>query len=139
MSSKLTGDAGEHYVAYMLFRLEVSVAVMSGGTRAVDLLATKDGSRSVALQVKTSAANSNPRQWIVGTRRPTVSADFFYVFCNIPNSLEADVEVFVVPSVDVDQGSTWHHSPALFKITKETEPRYRNNWKALLDALDSQT
>ena len=84
--ANLTGDAGEHYVAYCLARLGIDPALLRKNSKGADVLATIGGSRVLSLQVKASAARSEPRQWIVGKHKPDVSDNFMYIFLNI-NSL----------------------------------------------------
>ncbi|WP_315710021.1 hypothetical protein [Brenneria uluponensis] len=137
LSAKNAGDAAEFYVAYMLSRLGISAALTTSGTSAVDIVATIDGSKSISIQVKGSWARSQPRQWMIGTHKPSVSPDLFYIFCNMPGEFKERIspEIFIVPSADVFETATWHHKAPLFKITPATEDSYKNNWDALLTAL----
>ncbi|WP_370547469.1 hypothetical protein [Edwardsiella tarda] len=136
-SAKNAGDAGEYYIAYMLSRLGISAALTTSGTSAVDILATVNGVKSISIQVKSSWARSQPRQWMVGSKRPHVSDSLIYIFCNMFEDIDIDKapEVFIVPSTDVDASSTWHHKAPLFKITPDTAPGYLNNWKLILNKL----
>ncbi|WP_024556643.1 hypothetical protein ACP26F_17585 [Franconibacter pulveris 1160] len=137
-SSKSAGDAGEYYVAYMLSRLGISAALTTSGSSAVDIIATVDGSKSISIQVKGSWARSQPRQWIVGKHKPTVSPDFFYVFCNMSDDIvnKTTPEVFIVPSEAVGAHATWHHSVPLFKISKANEEEYIDRWDYITAALN---
>lgn len=140
-SSKSAGDAGEYYVAYMLSRLGISAALTTSGTSAIDIIATFDGSKSISIQVKGSWARSQPRQWMVGKHMPTVSPDFFYVFCNMSEDINTSKlpEVFVVPSKVVYETSTWQHSVPLFKIPKGMDEEYLNRWDFILQSLARTT
>ncbi|MEA9393126.1 hypothetical protein SJI19_21740 [Acerihabitans sp. TG2] len=137
-SSKSAGNAGEYYIAYMLSRLGISAALTTSGTSAVDIIATIDGSKSISIQVKGSWARSEPRQWMVGKHMPNVSPDFFYVFCNMSETIEnvSAPEVFIVPSQIVADTSTWHHSVPLFKIPKGMDDLYKDQWDMILQALN---
>ncbi|MEQ4674073.1 hypothetical protein ABN063_05865 [Providencia vermicola] len=136
-SSKNAGDAGEYYVAYMLSRLGISAALTTSGTSAVDIIATIDGTRSISIQVKASWARSQPRQWMVGTKKPNVSESFFYIFCNLSEDINRvyEPELFIVPSLIVLETSTWQHKVPLFKITKGNESEYKNRWDLISSSL----
>lgn len=136
-SSKSAGDASEYYVAYMLSRLGISAALTTSGSSAVDIIATIDGSKSISIQVKGSWARSQPRQWMVGKKRPHASDTLFYVFCNISEDImnPKNPEVFVVPSKDVDDLSSWHHQVPLFKISSDKEDLYSDKWTLIEKAL----
>ena len=136
-SSKNAGDAGEYYVAYMLSRLGISAALTTSGTSAVDIIATIDGRKSISIQVKGSWARSAPRQWMIGTKRPHVSDTLFYVFCNVAEDIKSEKhpEIFVVPSQEVYDDSTWHHKAPLFKLNAEKADLYAHNWSLIEQAL----
>ena len=119
------GIAGEHFIAYNLARRGINPALMNAGARAVDILATIDGSTVVSIQVKASWARQAPRQWIVGRHKPSPSPNFFYAFCNIWEDLRLDPEVFIVPSLFVFESVNWESSVPLFKITPDTEKRFK--------------
>lgn len=139
-SSKNAGDAGEYYVAYMLSRLGISAALTTSGSSAVDIIATINGAKSISIQVKSSWARSAPRQWTVGNHRPVLSPDFFYVFCNMSEDIENNnlPEIFVVPSADVNEASTWHHKVPLFKISKGEDEKFKDRWDLILKALQAR-
>ncbi|HAU5562287.1 TPA: hypothetical protein JD264_00500 [Serratia fonticola] len=137
-TSKNAGDAGEYFVAYMLSRLGISAALTTSGSSAVDIIATIDGSKSISIQVKGSWARTQPRQWMVGKHKPTISPDYFYVFCNMSEDMfnKNAPEVFVVPSEIVAIQSTWHHSVPLFKIGRGDDSKYLDRWDFIQSALE---
>nr|EIP1107218.1 hypothetical protein [Citrobacter freundii] len=139
-SSKNAGDAGEYYIAYMLSRLGISAALTTSGSSAVDIIATVNGSKSISIQVKSSWARSQPRQWMVGKHMPAASPNFFFVFCNMSEDIDDKKapEVFVVPSDVVYKTSTWHHSAPLFKISKANEELYFDRWDYITEALEAK-
>lgn len=136
-TSKNAGDAGEYFVAYMLSRLGIRAALTTSGSSAVDVIATIDGSKSISIQVKGSWARTQPRQWMVGKHIPTISPDYFYVFCNLSEDMSNKnaPEVFVVPSEIVASQSTWHHSVPLFRIGKGEDSKYLDRWDLIQSAL----
>ena len=136
-TSKSAGDSGEYFVAYMLSRMGLSAALTTSGTSAIDILVTKDGSKSISIQVKSSWARTQPRQWMIGTKRPHVSDDLIYIFCNLKEDLEdfSHPEIFIVPSSDVLSLSTWSSKAPLFKIPKGRDSDYLNRWDLITDLL----
>ena len=61
-AANLTGTAGEHYVAYKLSCLGLIAALPRGGAMGIDVLVSnEDGSRTLAVQVKTT-------DWAMRTR-----------------------------------------------------------------------
>lgn len=133
MNSNLIGDAGEYLVSYCLSRRGIAAALMNTGAKGVDILATDDGENVVSIQVKSSQGKSQPRQWIVGKKRPSASSHFFYVFCNIWEDLQCEPELFIVPSLYVKESVNWNSKVPLFKLNSESAERYLNNWDQILN------
>jgi len=127
-TSKLIGDAGEYLVAYELSRLGAISVLTRDGSRGVDVLATKDGSKSMAFQVKASEGKNDPHKWAVGKKRPMASKSFYYVFANIGSDESIKPEFFVVPSKIVKERVKWESSVPTFSLGKEELRKYRN-WK----------
>lgn len=136
-TSKSAGDSGEYFVAYMLSKIGLSAALTTSGTSAIDILVTKDGSKNISIQVKSSWARSQPRQWMIGTKQPHISDDLIYIFCNLKEDLEdlSHPEIFIVPSSDVLFLSTWDNKAPLFKIPKGKDSEYINRWDLITDRL----
>jgi hypothetical protein len=139
MNNQLIGDAGEYLVAYNLSRRGLAVALMNNGTKGVDLLVTDDGKSVASIQVKASQAKTQPRQWIVGKKQPSVADNFFYIFCNIWEDYNREPEIFIVPSCDVFTSVNWESKVPLFKIKADTEGLYLNNWKAIEEVFNTAT
>lgn len=136
-TSKNAGDSGEYFVAYMLSRMGLSAALTTSGTSAIDILVTKDGSKSISIQVKSSWARTQPRQWMIGTKKPHVSNDLIYVFCNLKEDLEdqSHPEIFIASSEEVLALSTWQNKAPLFKIPKGKDSDYRDRWDKITEKL----
>ena len=132
-SSSLTGEAGEHYVAFSLARLGFQPAVLRKNSKGVDLLATADGSKVLSIQVKASAARRNPRQWMVGKKKPVVSKNCFHVFLNIRED-NSPVDSYVFTSAEVLKRASWHTSAPTFCISRKEENR-KNSWQLIKDFL----
>jgi hypothetical protein len=134
------GTAGEHLVAYELSRFGITCVLVPSGSLGVDLLATVDGSKTMAFQVKASEGKNEPHKWIVGKKKPQVSESFFYIFCNIwskesrrldPSKLP---EFFVVPSEIVAEAGRvkWKSKVPTFSLAKEEIEKY-GSWKSIED------
>lgn len=137
-SNKLIGDAGEYLIAYNLARRGISPALMNQGAKAVDILCTIDGSKVVSIQVKSSWARTAPRQWMVGKYKPNPSLNYFYIFCNIfelDGDRTREPEIFIVPSQIIYDLVNWNASVPLFKLSKNDEDLYKNNWDAIISIL----
>lgn len=91
------GIAGELFVAAELTRQGFVASLTGKNTKAIDILASnKDGSRSVAIQVKT-CDNSKENRWKMSVSSEKVFSDnLFYVLVNIKGTQMPDY--FIVPS-----------------------------------------
>ena len=141
ISTKLIGAAGEHYVAYKLSTLGMSVALTRDGSDVIDLMAGDilQGT-ATAIQVKTArkARKSNYWEWSVG-RKPLKLKDgnLVYVFIDLVEGSKEDQPptVFVVPVIDVAQQAIdagFLENPDwktfYFKIHNENSEAYLENW-----------
>jgi hypothetical protein len=108
MASKtqFVGAAGQYLVAQGLSSRQIIASITTGNTSSVDILAAScDGTRSMAIQVKTSrnAYRGNKYghegyEWDVGARViGKHSPSFLYAFVNLREA-EGSPEVFFVPS-----------------------------------------
>ena len=125
--SHLKGDAGEHQVISWLENLGIYGVQTSRGSKDVDILATVDGSKSMAIQVKASAGRNNCHRWAVGKRRPNSSESFFFVFVNIWDDPKKTPDFFVVPSAEVATRVNWKASMPVFSVNKNRQ----NDWSAI--------
>lgn len=128
-SNRLKADAGEYYVAFRLAKMGISCAMVSKGSKSVDILGTVDGSKSVSIQVKTTAWHEPSLQWDFGKNVPVESDSFYFVFVNIwrEENDERKPEVLVVPSKRVLEHVKGGGRP-LFCITKEAAQPFRDKW-----------
>jgi hypothetical protein len=125
--SKHIGTAGEHLVAYELSRMGITCALVPMGSLGVDILATVDGSKSLAIQVKASKAKNEPHKWAVG-KKPNASGSFFFVFVNIWPDHSKRPEFYVVPSeVVVNRVKKWGGSWPTFSL-KDYEVKDYLGW-----------
>jgi hypothetical protein len=126
----MIADAGEYYVAFRLAKMGISSAMVSKGSKSVDILGTIDGSRSVSIQVKSTAWHEASLQWDVGKNKPVPSETFYFVFVNIWKDKhdERKPEVLVVPSEDVRSIVKWESKRPQFRLTKESAEEYRDKW-----------
>jgi hypothetical protein len=126
-NSRHVGTAGEHLVAYELSRFGITCVLVPSGSLGVDILATVDGSKTLAIQVKASEGNSDPRKWAVGKRKPNASESFFFVFANIWADHSKKPVFYVVPSELVSKRVKWEASWPTFRLV-EDEPKKYEGW-----------
>ena len=94
------GIAGEFFVAAELTRRGYVASLTSKNTKAIDILVSnKDGSKSVAIQVKTSNSKKIDKWMMTESSEKTFSDNLFYVFVNM-NEGEMP-SYYIVPSVYV--------------------------------------
>jgi hypothetical protein len=92
---QLTGMTGVYLVAAQLSRRGFVVSPTSRSAHGVDLLASSpNGSRTLAIEVKTNARTFN--FWLLGKKaKEMTSRGHYYAFVNIGEGYE---EYFIVPS-----------------------------------------
>lgn len=92
------GIAGEFFVAAELTRRGYVASLTSKNTKAIDILVSnKDGSKSVAIQVKTSNSKKIDKWMMTESSEKTFSDNLFYVFVNM-NEGEMP-SYYIVPSI----------------------------------------
>jgi hypothetical protein len=138
-----TGSAGVFYVAAVLSTHGLIVTLTLRNTRGIDLLAS-DGTRSVAIQVKTSSTKN--REWQLDNKTETqVSSDFLFVFVDLGSPQEVP-DFYIVPSKDVSDYCAGHAKWASTAATtdqrkkregmslrkfRDKERKYLNRWDIL--------
>lgn len=141
------GVSGELFVAAELTRQGYVASLTSKNTKAIDLLASsKDGSRSICIQVKT-CSNKKMNVWKMSKSSEEFTAtNLYYVFVNLCE-YEAPL-YFVIPSRIVAKRIhieyvEWKKIPRrdgkmhpdtdmrTFKITKSEIEEYQNAWYLL--------
>ena len=109
------GIAGEYFVAAELTRRGYVASLTGKNTKAIDILASnKDGSKSVAIQVKTCNSQKIDKWMMTESAEKIFSDNLFYVFVNM-NEGEMP-SYYIVPSAYVAQKITedyqlWINSP----------------------------
>lgn len=100
ISTGLSGVAGEYFVAGELSRRGFIATITLRNTRGVDILvAGRDASRSVGIQVKTNQGSG--KGWVLNEKAETLEEKaLFYVFVNLNGSAGAP-SYHVVPSATV--------------------------------------
>jgi len=144
MDKSLIGIAGAHFVAGELSRKGYISTLTSRNTEGIDILASnKDGSKTIAIQVKTTAGKSNPRDWILSEKIEKMSSkNLVYVFVNLKSQIP---EFFIVPSKDVakyaktdydiwikspnKKGGKHHHTT--IRMFRDRDGKYLNRWDLL--------
>jgi hypothetical protein len=153
MSNALTGIAGAYFVAAELSQRGYIATVTSRNTEGIDILASSlDGSKTVSIQVKTSAAKQRERfsrSWILAKKHEGIfSPKLFYVFVDLYEGNQKP-DFYVVPSKAVADyirkaHQKWLNNPTktgktrkdsdmrLYEIWDESEAKKSlNNWARL--------
>lgn len=151
--SKLTGDAGELYVAYMLSRFGYIAALVRDGAPVVDILATNgDASQTIGIQVKTTqnavrtrgrSPNKVPHevQFPLGHKAVEKSSpDLFFCFVDLRgDDDQTRPDVYVIPGAAIiDHYSGMdirQHSYFRFHWPIEKVAPYKNDWTPIKKAL----
>lgn len=138
--SKFIGEAGEHFVAYKLSRLEYYVGLTIGNMPNVDIiLSSGSGLKSISLQVKTSQGayrknryGSEGYEWdvnkgVIGRN----STDFWYCFVDFKWNNGSIPDVYIVPSKWVSEFVLKSFSRAMFFLPKAAADLTRDRWDYL--------
>lgn len=146
INSKLTGAAGEHYVAFKLSSLGIIVALPREGSPSVDILASDtEGNNIIAIQVKTTdwatrergrGSNKKPYelQFPLGYKSgKKYSENLIFAFVDLNNSERHEVQpdVYFVPSKFVyDYCQSWIDNVKMvrFHISIEIMAKFKNNF-----------
>lgn len=120
--SKFIGEAGEHFVAYKLSRLEYYVGLTLGNMPNIDIILSSGlGLKSMSLQVKTSKGayrknryGSEGYEWdvnkgVIGRN----SIDFWYCFVDFKWNSES-VLMFILYHLSGFQNLYWIVFPELY-------------------------
>lgn len=144
-NKRLTGSAGEYFVAGELSRRGVTAALTMAGTDAFDILAIDEKKNQYAIQVKTTS-QAKPK-WALGTKNEEIRDEhIFYVFVKLTSKEDKEkVDYYIVPSDVVatfiradyerwrdNPGKRGKHDPnnpfREFRIEGDFEEKYHSNW-----------
>lgn len=150
MSKKLTGAAGEHFVAFKLCSQGYSVALTRDGSDTIDLMVGDilNGS-AVPIQVKTAnnARKLKYWEWSVG-RKPLTLKDtkliYAFVDLQMDEKGKCDPNVFIVPVADIAaqaESSGFKENPQwqtfYFQITDPDREKYYEKWGYIIEELNN--
>jgi len=138
-SNALTGIAGAYFVAAELSQRGYIATVTSRNTEGIDVLASSlDGSKTVSIQVKTSAAKHRERfsrSWILSRKHEGIFSDnLFYVFVDLHEGNQKP-DFYVVPSKTVADYIRTTHRDWLEGKTKTGKTRKDSDMR-LYEILD---
>lgn len=128
----LTGVAGEYFVAAELSRRGYIASITLRNTRDVDILASSNNtSKQVAIQVKTSKANSG--RWMLSEKaEENHSPNLFYIFVDLKNEMERP-DFYIVPSITVATFIRKGHRQWLGKMGKGGKPHNDSSVRIFID------
>jgi len=151
--SNLTGAAGEYFIAYKISCMGLVAALPRSGAIGVDVLVSNlDGSKTLAIQVKTTDWAERTRgrgnkkeafqlQFPLGHKSAKINnPHLFFAFVDLRGIDNADLhpDVYLVPSRFVfDHCKAWSDQAKMVRLHVEISKleRYKNNWTALVDSL----
>jgi hypothetical protein len=135
--TKFIGDAGEHYVAYKLARRNLHVGLTLGNMPNIDLLiSSKDGLKSISLQVKTSQGayrknryGAEGYEWdvnagVIGRH----SKEFWFAFVDF-KWIEEEPDVYIIPSLWVAEFVKPDFSRKMYFLPQKAADLTRNKWE----------
>jgi len=147
--SQFIGSAGQYYLAYCLTVRGFHAAITLGNVPNVDIVvASPDGSRLLAVQVKTSRWAYRPnrygyemREWDVGASAVGRSAEgLWYAFIDLQ---EADDQrspiVYFVPSVWVSNMVKHDWSRKMYMLRSVLWPDCEERWDRISAYLDNES
>ena len=157
-----TGTAGVYYVMYRLARLGVHASATHGNAPGVDILAsTPDGSRTLAIKVKTTVyatrehgrgENRVPWQLQFPLGHHSASLDrepLVFVFVDLhpfdparPSGAYAEPFCYIIPSHIVhEKFKGWMNLKALIRLHEPITwmNQYRDNWGLFTETLQMAT
>lgn len=152
-NTRLTGTAGEHYVAYKLSSMDIVVALPRDGSPTVDILASNmEGNKVIAIQVKTTEWATRDRgrgknrkahhlEFPLGHKSGRLKSDnliFAFVDLNWRDWHEKQPDIYFVPSEFVfDFCKPWIDKVKMvrFHIGIEELNRFKNNWNFITEKL----
>ena len=153
VSPNLTGAAGEHFVVYKLSSLGLVAALPRAGATGVDVLVSNsDGSRTVAIQVKTTdnAVRTRGRgtakvpfqlQFPLGYKCAKIdNPELLFAFVDLRDSFDHSTQpdVYLVPAPFVnDYCQPWVESVALVRLHIDIAAMqpFKNAWEIVLARL----
>ena len=155
MDTQLLGTGGTYYVMSQLALHELHASCTFGNAPYVDVLVSApDGSRTVAIQVKTALWATRDRgrgsdrkpfelQWPLGHKAARLSNPWFFFALVDLRGLQPDTipDVYVVPSPFVAAYcAPWIDDVKWARLhigVEEMEP-YKNRWELITEAIQSR-
>jgi hypothetical protein len=134
-----TAIAGVHYVCAELSQAGYSVAPTSRNTEAIDILAsTPEGTKTVAIQVKTRAPAKKVTRWPLHPEDVKRASDsLFYVFVELKGKESERPDFYVASSKFVSkklaQGISEYNERRSKRGKPPTSSRIQAFWKSYLD------
>jgi len=151
-ASNLTAAAGEHYVAYKLSCLGLIAALPRGGAMGIDILVSNsDGSRTMAIQVKSTdwAMRTRGRgqskaafelQFPLGYKSAKIdNPNLVFAFVDLRGiKSEVEPDVYLIPAKFVCEFCRpWVETVKMVRLHIEIErlSTFKNNWNPVIENL----
>lgn len=152
--SNLTGTAGEHFIAYRVSCLGLVAALPRGGALGVDVLVSnQDGSKTLAIQVKTTdwamrtrgrGKNKEPYelQFPLGYKSAKLdNPNLLFAFVDLKrlDDFKEQPDVYLLPShVVFDHCKSWIDRAKMVRLHIEIKKisKYKNDWSLVRQMID---
>ncbi len=146
--SKLTGNAGEFYVAAELSKKGFNTAILLGNTENYDILTVNSKTQNqILIQVKTSWNARGGRKWVLTKKvEDIIDKNLFYIFVNLFEENKRP-EFFIIHSEELSNiiktgYDRWlktpgkngqKHNPNSIRQFSDKEGVYLEQWNKLLE------
>jgi len=143
--SQFIGASGQFYVAYQLTKRFIHASITVGNAPSVDIIAAKeDGSKSIAIQVKTSKYahrknryDSEGCEWDVGSGVIGKSSpNLWYTFVDLKLDTDSEPDVYIVPSLWVSDFVKADWSRKMYFLPSTAWELTKNKWELISSCLE---
>lgn len=146
--SQFVGIAGEYYVAYCLAVRNLHASITIGNAPNIDILvSSSDGTKQIAIQVKTSRNAYRPKkhghqiwEWDVGFSAINRKGEnLWYAFVDLQESANGwSPQVFLVPSLWVSNYVKPEHSRKMYLLMGTAKHLTHERWDLIEKYLQGQ-
>jgi predicted AAA+ superfamily ATPase len=125
--SSSTGLSGEYFVAAELLRRGYSVGITMGNTKAIDILAEKNG-RQLIIQVKSIFKKKNVGWPIM---KDKIEGKHFYVFVNLNGDKMTMPEYYVATGKEAKSKVKQYTTRGIIDLSSLNNELFVNRWDKL--------
>ncbi len=127
IQSSSTGLSGEYFVAAELLRRGYSVGIAMGNSKAIDILAEKNGKQFI-IQVKAIFKKKNTG-WPMMKNK--VDKSIFYVFVNLNGDVMGPPECFIATGREIKPLIKQYETRGVLNRYSLNNTLFKDNWKKI--------